>query len=158
MFWLYLIVAVFPAVCFYLYINRDGDAWTEGMTASIFILFVQSILYLVGGTVFYSLAALIFAFAVFLGYGAWFMKRLEQRTALPIGKHILFDYRDWKFRFSKRRLKVESFDNKYITGFCETRQAERTFRRDRIQNGVIVEETGEIIDPMAPAFPEMHKK
>lgn len=154
----YLLVTVLPSICFHCYINRDGDGWTEGITAAIFVFFIQSILYLVGGTVCYSLAALIFAFGLFLGYGIWYMARVEAKVPLPIGQHIIFDYRDWKFRFSKRRVKVASFDNQYITGFCETRHAERTFRRDRIENGVIIEDTGEVIDPTAPAHPDLHKK
>lgn len=156
--WLFFAVTVPPSACFYRFINRHGDSWSEGTTAAIFVFFIQSFLYAVGGTVCYSLAALIFAFGCFLGYGVWYMARVEAKAPMPIGKTIIFDYRDWKFRFSKRRLQVRSFDNQYITGFCETRQAERTFRRDRIQNGVIVEETGEVIDPTAPAFPDLHKQ
>lgn len=154
----FVLVTLVPASCFHYYINRNGDAWTEGMTVAVFVFLIQSILYLIGGTVCYSITALIFAFGLFLGYGIWHMKRVDATMPMPIGQHIVFAYRDWKFRFSKRRVKVTSFDNQCITGFCEMRQAERTFRRDRIQNGVIVEATGEVIDPCAPAHPDLHKK
>ena len=125
---------------------------------SVLLFVLQSIFYLTGGYVCGALATIIFAIGCLFGYGTWFMNQVDKRIAIPIGKYVLFDYRDWKFRFSNRKVLVTSFDNQYFTGICYLRQAERTFRRDRVQRGLIVEETGEVIDPTAYARPDLHKK
>lgn len=156
----YLSIAAIPAYCFHAFFKRIDDDFA---TSSGFFVFsfqlVAMFLNWMSGSVFGEyVVGIVFVIGLLFGYGAWHTQRLEAMTPMPIGKHIVFAYRDWKFRFSKRRVKVTSFDNQYITGFCEMRQAERTFRRDRVQNGVIVEETGEVIDPCAPAFPDLHKK
>lgn len=158
MFWVYLAVVIVPSVCFYAYINRDNDGADAAFMWSFAVLVVQSLLVIIGGWVCISLAALLCAFGLFLGYGAWYMPRLERLIDMPVGQHIVFNYSDRIGRQSRRRVLITSSDNTYINGICETRNSARTFRRSRILGGIIIESTGEVIDPNAPAFPLLHKK
>lgn len=60
---------------------------------------------------------------------------------------IQFTYRDAKGQVSHRIVQVYMVDGTYIDGFCMDRQADRTFRVDRIIGEVISESTGEVMEP-----------
>lgn len=152
MFWLYAILVLLPAVGFYRFLNRD-HADDTSVFLPLFVFVVQLFLVVAGGWIALSIAGLIFMFGAFLLYGAWYMPRLEKLVVFPNGQIIRFNYRDRLLRYSQRRVRVTDCDNTYINGFCFLRGAERTFKRSRIIDGVIVESTGEIVDPTAPAHP-----
>lgn len=158
MFWLYCSIVLIPAICFNLYMNRDGDDFVTGFMWGFWVAAVQVVLLVIDGPISLSLAGLVFAFGAFLGYGAWYMPRLEEMAVIPEGDYVIFNYVDRLGRGSKRRVLVSSSDNTYFEGICSTRNANRTFRRSRVQGGLTVESTGEIIDPNAPAHPNLHKK
>ncbi|MBQ4781272.1 WYL domain-containing protein [Pectobacterium carotovorum] len=61
-------------------------------------------------------------------------------------KEIAFEYEDSVGKQSYRTIDVKECDLIYITGYCHTAKALRTFRVDRIIDGVIIRETGEILD------------
>lgn len=158
MIWIYIALSIGPAVCFYKYINRDDDGFSSAITWAFFVAVAQVVLIILGGPIAISIAVLIAAFGAFLGYGAWYMPRLEEMAVIPNGESIVFNYIDRIGRGTKRQIVVSSSDNNYFEGYCSTRKARRTFRRSRVRGSIVVESTGEIIDPMAPAHPELHKK
>lgn len=61
---------------------------------------------------------------------------------------VQFSYMDADGFPSERRVRVHSVDGDLLTGFCLLRQAERTFRLDRIQGKIVRESTGEMIRPI----------
>jgi hypothetical protein len=58
-------------------------------------------------------------------------------------RYVAFDYEDSKGEKSYREVDVRSFDGVYIKAYCHTAGAMRTFRFDRMQNGLILRNTGE---------------
>lgn len=60
---------------------------------------------------------------------------------------VKFTYEDAQGNLSERHVIVHHADLHYIKGECLTRNAERTFRTDRIIGGVVDCSTGEIIAP-----------
>ncbi|WP_440482825.1 WYL domain-containing protein [Serratia marcescens] len=58
-------------------------------------------------------------------------------------RYVAFDYEDSKGENSYREVDVRSFDGLYIKAYCHRAGAMRTFRVDRIQNGLILRNTGE---------------
>ncbi|MBN3265392.1 hypothetical protein [Pectobacterium brasiliense] len=60
-------------------------------------------------------------------------------------KEIAFEYEDSVGKQSYRTIDVKTCDSIYITGYCHTANALRTFRVDRVIDGVIIRETGELL-------------
>lgn len=60
---------------------------------------------------------------------------------------VRFSYEDANGIPSERHVIVHSVSGTYIKGECLDRQAERTFRLDRINGDVVDCNTGELIDP-----------
>lgn len=60
---------------------------------------------------------------------------------------VRFSYEDANGVPSERHVIVHSVSGTYIKGECLDRQAERTFRLDRINGDVVDCNTGELIDP-----------
>lgn len=157
MFWIYCILALLSAIGFYRFLNRQ-DGKDTSLFLPLFVFVVQLGLIIAGGWVALSIAVLIFLFGAFLLYGAWYMQALEKMVEIPAGETIVFAYRDRAFRLTQRRVLVTDCDNTYINGFCYMRGAARTFKRSRIVGDVIVKSTGEIINPTAPAHPDLQKQ
>lgn len=68
------------------------------------------------------------------------------RQGWSIGE-VRFSYKDADGVPSERHVIVHSVTDTYIKGECLDRQAERTFRLDRINGDVVDCNTGELIDP-----------
>lgn len=68
------------------------------------------------------------------------------RQGWSIGE-VRFSYEDANGIPSERHVIVHSVSGTYIKGECLDRQAERTFRLDRINGDVVDCNTGELIDP-----------
>lgn len=68
------------------------------------------------------------------------------RTGWSIGM-VAFTYEDSSGDISHRTVTVHSASDTYIKGECHDRQAERTFRLDRIIGNITDCETGEILSP-----------
>ncbi|HGM5807779.1 TPA: WYL domain-containing protein [Serratia marcescens] len=58
-------------------------------------------------------------------------------------RYVVFYYEDSKGENSYREVDIRSFDGLYIKAYCHRAGAMRTFRVDRIQNGLILRNTGE---------------
>ena len=69
------------------------------------------------------------------------------RTGWSIGI-VAFTYQDSAGEISYRTVTVHSVSPAYLKGECHDRQAERTFRVDRIIGDLADVETGEITEPM----------
>lgn len=69
---------------------------------------------------------------------------------------IAFEYEDSVGKQSYRTVDVKKCDLIYITGYCHTAKALRTFRVDRVIDGVIILETGELLDSYE--YVNQHKK
>ncbi|RHW21711.1 hypothetical protein C2846_07100 [Pseudomonas jilinensis] len=57
-----------------------------------------------------------------------------------------FDYEDSAGNWSARQVNVLSVNDSYIKGVCLSKQAERTFRLDRVMSDITDLDTGEILD------------
>lgn len=68
------------------------------------------------------------------------------RTGWRMGE-VEFTYMDAEGEITHRRVTVHSATATYLKGECHKRQAERTFRVDRIIGDVVDCDTGEIISP-----------
>ncbi|MNJ56522.1 hypothetical protein D3C77_520720 [compost metagenome] len=68
------------------------------------------------------------------------------RTGWSMGQ-VEFSYEDTKGEITYRTVTVHSITRTYLKGECHGRQAERTFRLDRIIGDLVDCETGEIISP-----------
>lgn len=68
------------------------------------------------------------------------------RTGWSIGD-VEFTYEDSAGDITRRRVTVHSVTSTYMKGECHYRQAERTFRIDRIIGDVVDCDTGEILPP-----------
>lgn len=62
---------------------------------------------------------------------------------------VAFDYEDSNGDWSTRQVTVHSVTSTYIKGECHDRQAERTFRLDRVQGDITDLDTGEILGARA---------
>ena len=157
MFLIYCILALLPSIGLYRYLNRDAGKDTS-LVLPLIVFVVQLGLIIAGGWLALSIAVLVFLFGAFLLYGAWYMPALEKMVEIPSGETIVFAYRDRAFRLTQRRVRVTDCDNTRINGFCFMRGAARSFKRSRVVGDVIVQSTGEIINPTAPAHPDLHKQ
>ena len=64
---------------------------------------------------------------------------------IQVKAKLRITYTNTKKETSKRTIRIQGYDGSpYLEGFCERRDAQRTFRIDRIQNAIDAE-TGEII-------------
>jgi predicted DNA-binding transcriptional regulator YafY len=61
--------------------------------------------------------------------------------------HVEFSYEDTAGDITFRNVTVHSITRTYLKGECHGRQAERTFRLDRIVGGIVDCETGEMMSP-----------
>ncbi len=68
------------------------------------------------------------------------------RTGWSIGE-VAFTYMDADGEVSSRRVTVHSATSSHLKGECHDRQAERTFRLDRIVGDLVDCETGELLSP-----------
>lgn len=68
------------------------------------------------------------------------------RSGWRIGE-VEFVYEDAAGEITRRHITVHSIDSTYLKGECHDRQAERTFRLDRIIGDLVDCETGEILSP-----------
>lgn len=59
--------------------------------------------------------------------------------------HVTFRYRDINGHMTDREVFVQFADREHFKGFCQSRQATRTFRYDRVVGKVVSLETGELM-------------
>lgn len=74
---------------------------------------------------------------------------VEFRNQVDFSKHkhllkIAFTYENTNGTVKYREVDVKKFDGLYIEGYCHSRKQYRTFRIDRIVDGITLRDTGEL--------------